>query len=750
MYKKLILIIAISLNIFAAQTYKKIEFSGLTQISNEIAIENIKLTDNTYTTDEINNAIKSFYKFDYFTNIYVTDENSILTFHFTEKPFIANLEMTGYKNREDELKMLYSSMGLKKGTMYSQKKMDRAKKALLLALEREGYINSVVEVTKENINETSVLIKFEVNKGEAITITKMKYIGAKALNADDFEDVIANKETDVYFTWFFGRNDGEMDFEQLEYDSSRIKDLYLQHGYLDAKVTAAFSEVDFNTNTATVEYTIIEGEQYKVKDTIIYLDESILDVDILHPELKLEQNDVFNISHLRKDQEYIKTQVADKGYAYTVVNFDIKPNKENHTVNIVYNVVPGDKVYINDVIISGNNRTLDRVIRRDVYLAPNDLYNLTDYKDSKNALQRTGYFESVDIKQQRVTADKMNLIVDVKEAATGNLMVGGGYGSYDGWLLNLSVNDKNIFGSGLNLGVSYEHSDKRNNYTVSLTNPAIRDSEYNGSFDIHNNETDITYDDDDGGEETTIEKGFGLGIGKSLNRYTRVGINYSYNRETVNYEYPTDTNKDDDFTTSAITPYISFNNTDDYYVPREGVSAGTSLKYAGLGEEVEYILSSTYFKYFYSFEDLIDYDVIFRYKNSIKVLKDTGYIPDSMTFYLGGPSSVRGYSSYAFDPDDYDHNNDDILDYTRFGRYFTNTIELSFPLVPSAKMRWALFYDYGMVGEKKFDDIKKSGNGAVISWYSPVGPLQFIFARAINPEDGDDTSNFEFSLGTKF
>ena len=742
MYKKLLVIPIISLNIFASQTYQKLEFKGLTQISDQVALETAKFKNKSYSNDEINDAIKSFYKFGYFNNISVTNENNTLTFTFEEKPFIAKIEMTGYKNRDDELKFLYSSMGIKKGTMYTKEKIKRAKKSLLSSLEREGYINSVVETSITNINDTSVLVKFDVNKGSPIVITKTSFKGANFLDESDFNDVIANKKTDFYFTWFFGRNDGEMDFQQIEYDSPRIRDLYLQHGFLDAKVTAAFTTIDFNTNTASLEYTIIEGKQYKVNDTIIYLDDKILDVATLYPKLQLEKDDTFNISHLRKDQEYINKQIANKGYAYASVKFDIKPNKEKNTVDIVYNVIPGEKVYINDVIISGNSRTLDRVIRRNVYLGPQDLYSLTDFTDSTNALKRTGFFETVTLKKERISSTKMNLHVEVKEASTGNLTVGGGYGSYDGFLVNLSVSDKNILGSGLNLGLSYEHSSKKDDYELSLSNPAIRDSIYNGSINVHHNESIITSDNDEG-DETTLEKGFGLGIGRSLNRFTRVGVNYSYDDSDVSYETPSTEYPDDQYTTSAITPYISFNNTDDYYVPRSGISAGASYKYAGIGADSKYSLSSTYFKYFYSLEKLIDYDVILRYKNSLKILQDRGYTPDSLTFYLGGPSSVRGYSSYAFDPDDYD-------DVDRFSKYFTNTIELSFPLIPSAKMRWALFYDYGMVGEDSFNEIKKSGNGVVISWYSPVGPLQFIFAKAIDPETDDDTSNFEFSLGTKF
>ena len=742
MYKKIILILLITLEIYAAQNYEKIEFKGLTQISEKVARETLNFKNNSYSNDEINKAIQKFYKFNYFTNISVTTENSTLLFTFVEKPFIAKIEMTGYKNREDDLNTLYNTMGIKKGTMYTEFKLKKAKKALLLSLEREGYVNSVVEVTIENISNNSILIRFDVNKGDPITITKIDFKGAKALSESEFNNVIANKEDDEYFTWFFGRNDGEMNFEQLEFDSSRIRDLYLQHGYLDAKVNAAFSKIDFNTNTATVEYTIVEGIQYKTNNTLIYLDESILDVNTIYSELKLEKNDIFNISLLRKDQEYVKTQVANKGYAYANVKFDLKPNKKEKTVDIIYNVIPGDKVYINDVIISGNTRTLDRVIRRNVYLAPKDLYSLTDFNDSKNALQRTSFFDSVTIEQQRISSDSMNLIVNVVEAATGNITLGGGYGSYDGFIINIGISDKNILGSGLNLAVDFEHSDNSDNYTMSLSNPAIRDSIYSGNVKVFQTETEIEEDDDDAeGDEITDAKGFSVGVGRSLNRHTRVGLTYSFEDEKVTYD--NDSSLDTDYVTSSITPYINFNNTDDYYLPRSGINTGTSLKYAGIGGDTDYLLSSTYFKYFYSLEPLLDYDVIFRYKNSLKFIQDTGNVPTTTTFYLGGTSSVRGYSSYAFDADDYD-------EYTIFDRYFTNTFELSFPLIPSAKMRWGIFYDHGLIGEENFNDIQKSGAGALISWFSPVGPLQFIFAKAISPEDGDDTTSFEFSLGSKF
>ena len=742
MYKKIILSLLLFTSFVSANTvYKSIKFENLTQISQKVALEVSGFKENTQFTDkQLNKAIKKFYDFNYFQDIKVISQDNGLIFYFVEKPFIVSLEMEGYKTREDDLEVLYDSINIRKGNMYSEKKLAIVKKNLLKELEREGYINSVVEIEVEKINDSSVAIKFFVNKGEEIIITKVNYYGAKELTKIDFEDSTSNKEVEN-FSWWFGQNDGEMSFEQLEYDGLRIKEVYLEHGFLDVTVSEPFSKIDFNTNTAQIEINIDEGSQYKVNNIVIYLDEDIKNPDKIYPELKSKKNKIFNIKKLRQDVNYIKIQVANKGYAFAQVNYDIRKDIKNETVDLVYSVVPGDKVYINDVIISGNNRTLDRVIRRNIYLAPEDLFSLTDFKDSINALKRTGFFDVVNIKKQRISKTKLNLLVTVTEAPTGNLIFGGGYGSYDGWMINASVNDKNIFGSGLNLGFSIDHSNKKDTASLSLSNPAINDSIYNGSISLYKKESTITNNDINTtlGDKKTSTTGASAGFGRSIGRHTRIGATYSIEKEDTRYELSNTSNQT--YTTNSITPYISFNNTDDYYIPRDGIITGSSLKMAGLGGDAKYMLSSTYFKYFYSLEDMTDMDLILRYKTSLKVLRDTGEIPEGTSFYLGGPSSLRGYSSYAFQPNDSTH---------PFKKYFTNTAELSFPLFPSAKMRWALFYDYGMIGEDSFTAIKKSGRGVVVSWYSPVGPLQFIFSRAIDPAPNDNTSNFEFSLGSKF
>ncbi len=740
--KKTLLFLSMASYAIAAQEISDVKFSGLTQMSTQSALETIHLSKQSeYTLPEVNKAIKKLYSLNYFDDIWTTQDNDILTFHFKEKPFISKLKISGYKTRDEELDYLYSTMNIKKGTMYTAKKIEQARKALLLSLEREGYINSVVEVELENINDNSLSITFDVNKGDNITIKNISFKGLKAFSVGQLEEVIANKEEDCCFTWFWGQNDGKMSFENLDYDSHRIRDLYLQNGYLDAKVTPAFSQIDFKTNTAVIEYIITEGKKYTVNNISISIDKDIYNTELLRDLLSLEKNDIFNIQNLREDAKQLKIKIANQGYAFTKVKYDIVPNKKNHTLDISYNISSGEKVYIDDVVISGNNRTLDRIIRRNIYTASQDLYNLTDIQDSKNKLKRTGFFDNVTIREERISNDKIKLIVEVEEAPTGNFTFGGGYGSYDGFIINASLSDKNIFGSGLALGFSVDHSNKSDNFSLSLSNPAIFDSVYNGSASVYVKNELIENNDADTllGDETTDTTGVSFGIGRAIGRSTRVGISYAFDSTDVSYE-KVDANNTS-YTTSGITPYINYNSTDDYQLPRSGTMIGTSLKITGLGGDADYMLSSTYLKYFYSLNNLIDKDWIFRYKTSVKLLEDTGNIPDGTSFSMGGSSSVRGYESYAFYPDDTE---------PAFTKTWTNSIELGFPLIPSAKMRWALFYDYGTIGVDNFSDIKKSGTGIVLSWISPLGPLQFIFAKAINPDEDDKVSSFEFNLGGKF
>ena len=732
----------------SANTIKSIEYKDVNKISPQILNETLNMNvGDRLDEDKLNNAVSQFYKYGYFEDIQVVNNDGNLKLIFKEKPSIASVDIKGYKSRSEDIDTLKTIIKLKKGSMYTEQRVKEAKEKLLSMLESEGYINSVVETEVEKINEQSLKLTFHVNKGDEIIIKKSNYHGSNNLEQDDFDTVTANKEIE-FASWWFGQNDGEVKIDQLKYDARRINDLYYEKGYLDAQVKEPFLDIDFASNQAKLDFFITEGEKYKTNSIKIYLDSSIVDPATIYPEMKLIVGNTFNIKKLRADQDYIKTQVANKGYAFAEVKFDLIKNEKDQLVDVVYNVIPGKKVYINDVKISGNTKTLDRVIRRDVYLAPGDLYNLTDFKDSTNKLKRTRFFEDIQIEEKRVSDDKLDIIVKVTEAPTGSLMLGGGYGSYDKFMVNGSISEVNVFGSGLGVGLSADLSARTSKFELSLKNPAINDSEYNGEAEVHSTEAEINRSKYESNIET---KGFSVGVGREVFRDLYAGARYRLDFVSETYDYdatntvPLDRRyKSQDYVSSSITPYLNFDNTDDFYFPREGVKAGTSLEYAGVGGDSRYLKSTTYAKYFYSLEDLTELDWVLRFKTQVKVLMDNGLINQGDSLYLGGPKTLRGYKSYAFPQNE----SGEITD--PYKNLWANSAEISFPLIPSAKMRWGLFYDYGMIGQDTFNDIERSGSGALLEWISPVGPLQLIFSRALDAEAGDDTSSFEFSLGASF
>jgi len=721
-----------------ALTIKDVKYEGLSRISPMMAEElsGVRKGDQ-FSYDRIGKSILNFYSQGYFEDIWVDEQDGTLTYRFKEKPIVAKIEFAG--ESEGDVEKYMSNLGVKKGDSFDEDKVEKSKKAIIKHIESEGYFNTVIETDKKELNDGQALaLTYVINKGEKIYIDKLNAVGIKKIKKRKALSQAANQERE-WMGWLWGRNDGKLKLDELSMDGARIKDVYMQNGFLDATVSEPFLSADFNTYTATLDYKISEGEAYKISDVKIEQKEQVVDEKELLAELKLKKGAIFNVEKLRKDMELIKYKVSDKGYAFTRVTPDFIKDEKTHTTSIVFMVEPGQKVFINNVIIAGNDRTLDSVVRRDMYLAPGDLYSLTDMTDSKNALKRTGFFEDVTVDEKRVSVEKMDIIVKVKEAPTGNVLVGGGYGSYDGLIFNAGINDKNIFGSGLNLGFNVELSGKQSNFDISLFNPHLRDGKYSLGGNIFSRKY-ISYD------YTEETKGASVTTGKQLTRYLSGGASYQYN--TIQYsELSANIVRPQDLentTKSSITPFLSYDNTDDYYTPRKGISASTSLEYAGVGGKEKYVKSFSKFGYYYGFEDLIDYDAILRYKARLGWIFNDEQIARGSKLYMGGLSSVRGYQSSSIGTKD---SQDYLLGDTKT---FSNSVELSLPLITEAKMRFSFFFDYGMIGSSSITENTRMGTGVALEWFSPMGPIQIIYAKPLNQKTGDKTSNIEFTIGTRF
>ncbi|WRF69895.1 outer membrane protein assembly factor BamA [Helicobacter pylori] len=841
---------------------KSISYVGLSYMSDMLANEIVKIrVGDIVDSKKIDTAVLALFNQGYFKDVYATFESGILEFHFDEKARIAGVEIKGY-GTEKEKDGLKSQMGIKKGDTFDEQKLEHAKTALKTALEGQGYYGSVVEVRTEKVSEGALLIVFDVNRGDSIYIKQSVYEGSAKLKRRMIESLSANKQRD-FMGWMWGLNDGKLRLDQLEYDSMRIQDVYMRRGYLDAHISSPFLKTDFSTHDAKLHYKVKEGIQYRISDILIEIDNPVVPLKTLEKALKVKRKDVFNIEHLRADAQILKTEIADKGYAFAVVKPDLDKDEKNGLVKVIYRIEVGDMVYINDVIISGNQRTSDRIIRRELLLGPKDKYNLTKLRNSENSLRRLGFFSKVKIEEKRVNSSLMDLLVSVEEGRTGQLQFGLGYGSYGGLMLNGSVSERNLFGTGQSMslyaniatggGRSYPGMPRGAGRmfagNLSLTNPRIFDSWYSSTINLYADYR-ISY------QYIQQGGGFGVNVGRMLGNRTHVSLGYNLNvtkllgfssplynryysstkqiiipsqpvcvsslglllglRQVQSCSTPGSTRVgqtppvtglwDRDYhtpITSSFTLDVSYDNTDDYYFPRNGVifssyatmsglpSSGTLNSWNGLGGNVRNTKVYGKFAAYHHLQKYLLIDLIARFKTQggyIFRYNTEDYLPLNSTFYMGGVTTVRGFRNGSITPKD------------EFGLWlggdgiFTASTELSYGVLKAAKMRLAWFFDFGFLTFKtptrgsffynaptttaNFKDYGvigagferatwRASTGLQIEWISPMGPLVLIFPIAFfnqwgdgngkkckglcfNPNMDDYTQHFEFSMGTRF
>ena len=720
---------------------KSIKFKGLVHLSPEVASKIFAIHVGSVLDEAaVNKGLKELFKQEYFKEISVEENGGNLTLVFKEKDIISTIKVIGFKESDTEKQA--EVLQLKKGQLFDEKKVESAKNRILAFLENDGAIDSVVEVEVNKLANGSVELVFHVNPGREITITSLILDGANKIDTEKLTSIMANNEAQS-FGWWFGRHDGELKLPELKIDPLRMADTYRQNGFLDIEVKPPLLRVDFNSYDAQLSYEIKEGIQYKVNNISFSGNAEIVSDEMIQKQIKMKKGKYFDINIARKDMERIKLQITSKGYAFARVNPNLPRDKTNETVDVDYQIIPGEKVYIRDVIIVGNDRTLDRVIRRDVYLAPGDLYSGQDLQESRNALKRTGSFEKATIEEKRITANSMDIIEHVKEAPTGNIQVGGGYGDYNGLSFDASISDKNIFGSGINAGLNFKTSKFSKTYSLNFSNPRLNDSDYSGamSFYIREFELENTY--------RTKSSGVSLSTGKRFTRTFSGSVGYNF--AGTSYPFIAD---DSNLTAEQVQEYeksslsfgLRFNNTDDFYVPRKGMKFTNSLEVAGLGGKAKFVKDSVSFSAFHGFRESTDVDIVIRLKSNLRWIKDHGFIPLDQHFFMGGLGSVRGYDQYSFPA--YNDSGTARIFYAK--KTFTNSLEMSFPLVEAAKLRLAFFVDYGYIGEDHFGQEERGGYGSQIEWFSPLGPIALIFGRAFNNEVGDRLNNFEFSIGRPF
>ena len=715
--------------VILAQNINQIHYKGLIHISPVSANAIIKINPNSaYNIQKIDESIKALYKTGYFKTIKANFDNGNLTFVCLEKPTITKIKT---ENLSDDLKKILKEQNLmpKKGEILNEEKLKKLKQFIQSYYLAKGYFNTVVQTKTVALNKTQIILEITINRGKSVIIRNVNFYGA-TLPKSDLIDETQNQPRDFWsFLPFF--NSGELKLYKLIADKNNLQNYYFNLGYMDAKVSVPFAKTNLDSYFADIDYKIYEGPRYTVKKVSIDYPKNI---KVKLPKLDLKADKYFNISALRKDIENIKHSFQNEGYAYAKVYPQIK--KEGHFAIIKYMVIPGEIVYIKNVIISGNTSTLDRVIRRSVYLAPGDKYSYQNIIDTKYSLQRSGYITNVKITQKKVSANQIDLLVQVKEGLSGSLRAGISYGSYTKLGFNINLTEKNVFGSGQSLSLNADINSKSRNYSLSLINPRVFDSKYSFNTSIFNTSFEgISYN--------SKERGFTLGIGKKLTRNLGANITYGYTHNKLS-DYSTTVDVEPNSIKSYVVSSLNFNNTDNYFFPTTGQKASVSAEYAGIGGDEKYAKFLGTYKYFYPLTDkTYETAAVLKFRIKGGYIHKIGYLPISEKFYLGGMSSVRGFNYYSISPKDSQGN---LIG----GKYeLIAGPEISTPLSLKSHLWISAFMDYGAVGENSLN-ITRSSYGAELNWITPMGPLSFIWAWPIKSEKSDDLQRFEFNLGTSF
>ena len=752
-----------------------IEVQGNKRIETATILAKIKTREGgVFSPVQIKDDIKALYQLGHFEDVQVKTEgfeNGLkVIFLVKEKPLIREITFEG--NDELTIEKLKEGLTLLPRTAFNLQLIQENAEKIRLKYQDAGYYDAIVVPVVTELRGGDRNVTFYIKEGDKVKLTDIIITGNKALTSDEIKKALKTQEH--WFFSFLGRS-GTLRTDELREDLETIRNLYYNKGYVQVQVdepviepktyTERISWFSSKKRTITkkdelvVRINIKEGEQFRVGSLTFKGNESIPTSE-LENEVKLKPGDVFSREMLRQDVARIMDRYDGiaKPFASVVPLFNIDPERKMVTINI--EIQEGGEVRIGRINISGNTKTRDKVIRREMRLDEGDLYSKKALKRSYDRVNNLNFFESVDIVPERRQQEPvMDLDVKVKEKMTGTLSVGGGYSSVDKLMAIVEVTQGNLGGRGQLLKLKTQWGGTHRIVMLSFMEPYLFDEPVWGRVDVYRQEQ--TYDG-----YTLLTDGFGIGTGKSFSEYLSGSIRYSLDQsqaKSINV-YPIPfalqqqlENYGTIITTSAVTASLTRDSRDFYLDPKTGSRNTMFVEYAGgpLGGDPEFIKTVADSAWYFP----LPWDTVFLARGRI------GYvvsliekpIPIGERFFVGGSGTVRGFRYGTDGPVDIYGN--------RVGgnKELIFNFEYSFPIVPAARLKGVLFTDIGrgfddnlLVSQQPNEPTKISFHelrqtwGWGFWWLSPIGPLRFEWAYIINRKPTDQASQFEFNIGTLF
>ncbi|VAV85043.1 Outer membrane protein assembly factor YaeT [hydrothermal vent metagenome] len=733
----------------ATKTIKTDELAAVTvkgnrRMDDEGILRNIKSrAGKKFSAEDVKDDIYTIYSMGYFDDVIAdlkeTGEGLTLNFKVAEKPFVKSVTVTGNKHMGQD--KLDDMMTIKENTILDNTAtMENAEMIRILYIQDGYYLANITpEITVEGLDAT---VTFHVKEGPKVKIQRITLIGNKAFSSRKLKKILKTKEASPIS---FVTGSGSFNEYNFELDTRKLMNYYYDRGYMKAKIIDKKVLLSEDKKWFYITIAITEGDRYRIGSVEIEGD-IVTDKKNILKALDIKPKSIFDRSELKEGIEALTELYGDKGFANADFNTQTDLDMENKTIALTIVIKKGVPVYIERIGITGNTRTRDKVIRRELEFAEGDLFSSTELKESRKNLKRLGYFESVEIeKSPGATSNRLKLDVDVVEQPTGAISFGLGYSTFEKVITNASISQANFLGTGLKLNLNGTISAKSSNYVLGITEPWLFNKPLSAGIDLF--DTKKKYPDFSV-DRQGINLRFGFPIWK---RTTRGYITYRYEQTDVT-DVAADASKtirdqDGKSTVSSITPRIKHDSRDDIFFPTEGKVISFSTEFAGsfLGGSKDYVKHEASAATFIA----MPLDTVFSVRGILGhaySLNSDEEVPIYEKYYLGGINSLRGYESRSVGTKD--SVTGEILGGDT--KILLNT-EIVFPILPQERFRGVVFFDIGNAFDGSFNvsDLRK-GAGVGIRWFSPMGPIRLEWGFNLDQQDDEEGSVWEFTIGSMF
>ena len=723
---------------------EKVKINGAKRLSESFILNFLPEYPNTnFNNEALNKFTKDIYNTGMFDKVSVKVDNYILLINVVEYPIINEISFTGNDLLDNET--LSNLISINSRDIFNKNNLSDAIKTIKVEYQKIGRYLAQVNVNKIEIGEGRVNINFEIDEGALLVVKNINFIGNKNFSDSELKSKISTKE-DAWYK-IFGSN--KFIPERLDYDKEKLREFYNQRGYLDFTVKVARGDLLPNFSGFNINFIISEGQRFSIDK--IKINTSLIDDNKnLLKELYIQKGDIFDSRALDESTKFLIKHFESSGFSFVKVLPSIK--KRKNLIDISYNISEGSKKFINKIIILGNTRTNDSVIRRELSFLEGDPFNKNKLDLSINSLKRLGFFETVNYRLEDTNVSQaIDVIIEVKEMNTGSVSFGVGYSSLDNTTLTFGLREKNFLGEGKNVRFETSLSDQKSSYNIGVTEPYFLERHLSLSSNIFDEEIENKK-----GDVKTNRSGVNFGVGFKINDiFQSIKYNLSTSETTTSSSSTSASETGEEgkeITTSSVTYGLFQDTRDNYFNPTSGYRWGFDNTIAGIGGDAKFYKTEIKAKTYYP----IEYgDYVLGFKTGlglITAIEDN--ITSSNRFFLGG-KTLRGFDKAGVGPRD-TGNNQAIGG----NNYYNVSFELkSDKFMPDdTGLNWFVFSDIGSIwgtdyksGVRGYNDKNpRITNGFGLSMITPVGPLQMIWGFPLQSETYDIEENFQFSIGTSF